>query len=1357
MDRWSEFVASVDSVRRQTLPPSQIIVVIDHNPEMLARSRETFPDLTVVENDYPPGLSGARDTGLAMVTADKVAFIDDDAMARETWLEELAAGYSAANVLGVGGLITPLWEQGGRPGWFPEEFDWVIGCTYRGMPEGPTVRNLIGTNMSFRTDVLASVGGFRLELGHTSTQALGGEEAGACIRAARLYPGGAFVYAPRAHVDHRVLAERTTWRYFRERCWAEGISKARLSRWVGSRDGLSTERHHVFVTLPSGVGRAVWAFLKGDAAGLARAAAIVAGLAFTAGGYVAGRLARRARMEPASAAEAPRPAPVGGLPARPKVLMVTPRYLPHVGGVELHVAQVARLMAPDADVTVLTTDTTGELAPTEVLDGVKVVRVGAWPRGRDYYFAPRIWGVIARGGWDLVHVQSYHSAVAPLAMLAALRARIPYVLTFHGGGHSSRMRTALRPLQWGVLRPLIARARKLIAVADFEAEQFSARLRIPRERFVVIPNGSDLSDIPVIAERRRSGDRFTIVSVGRLERYKGHQRVIEAMPSVLRRLPGSQLLVIGSGPYEPDLVRLVAELGLGDKVTIKSIPTADRQAMAQALVWCSLIVLMSEYETHPLAVVEALQLGRPALVADTSGLQELAEEGHARSIPLEATSDELADSIVQELRHPHAIQAIAVTRWEECADRLLALYRETLASRTGGGPIDVATTDLDERSLPTAGGAYDGLAMGEEVETAPQAEAEAEAEADLIWAWGMPRWRWLAAQAFSAMIGVGCVAVANAAASRGMQGTQALWWLGVLAVFTPAAVTLLFARPSRTEATFTLLVAGIALYAVKLLYAPGVLWEYDELLHYRTVDDILITHRLFAENPLLPVSPYYPGMETVTAAIVQLTGMSIVQSGLIFIGVARVLTVIAVFLLFERIAGPTRFAAPATLLYMASPAFLYFDAQFAYESLALAMSLLCMFALREAQLADGSRRRGLNAVGALLFLSVVATHHVTSIILSATLLVWVLFELPATIRSDRREEGLTGEERGDLRPRSLFARLGGLPGGGWVPLLGAVAASVWLLGVAGTTISYLWLHVRVGFTELVRVIRLEQTGRVLFESSGGAGTPLLERTVGIGSVLVIFALLTLGVRHLWKRSDRDPLARLFTIGSLAYLATLALRFTRGGWEIGARAAAFVYVPLAFTVAAGMEHFISRRHSATRSAISVFAMSVIFAGGIVAASSPVTRQPAPYNPGRAMAAYDAESLADADWAANVLGPGHRFVADSAGGVLVGSVGRQRLVTSIDGVSVSEFFLSPGLDPSDRAIARKGRVEYVWVDKRVAGVVPLKGFVYEKWERQVRGYGSSVSSATVAKFEVLRDASKEFDGGDIEVFDLHRLTQ
>ena len=127
-----------------------------------------------------------------------------------------------------------------------------------------------------------------------------------------------------------------------------------------------------------------------------------------------------------------------------------------------------------------------------VHDGVPITTVRAWPRNRDYFLAPRLWREIGRRRPDLIHVQSYHTLVAPLAMLRALVLRIPYVVTFHGGGHSSELRNRVRGLQLRLLRPLLARAARLVAVARFEIDQYGRALRVPPERFVLIPNGTEI-------------------------------------------------------------------------------------------------------------------------------------------------------------------------------------------------------------------------------------------------------------------------------------------------------------------------------------------------------------------------------------------------------------------------------------------------------------------------------------------------------------------------------------------------------------------------------------------------------------------------------------------------------------------------------------------------------------------------------------------------------------------------------------------------------------------------------------------------------------------------------------------------
>jgi glycosyltransferase involved in cell wall biosynthesis len=356
------------------------------------------------------------------------------------------------------------------------------------------------------------------------------------------------------------------------------------------------------------------------------------------------------------------------------VLEVAPRFPPLVGGVEQHLAEITpRFLAMGLDVEVLTTNPGNRLPAYDSFHGVPVRRVPVVPIGSDHYLAPSLERVIRRGPrWDLVHVHSYQTLVAPLAMFAARRAGIPYVLTFHSGGHSSPWRKAIRGTQLRVLRPLIRAASGLVAVSEFELDLFSRRLGIARDRFVMIPNGAQM---PVPMPVAPDPDPL-IISVGRLEAYKGHHRVLAALPYVLSAFPDARLRIAGQGPYEGALRRQVAAEGLGDRVEIGSIPSDDRGGMSTLLSRASLVVLMTEYEAHPIAMMEALALKRPTLVAYTSGLMEYADRGFVRAIPIDSDPRAVAAAIVQELRDPLVPPAIDVPTWDDCAESLLELYRD---------------------------------------------------------------------------------------------------------------------------------------------------------------------------------------------------------------------------------------------------------------------------------------------------------------------------------------------------------------------------------------------------------------------------------------------------------------------------------------------------------------------------------------------------------------------------------------------------------------------------------------------------------------------------------------------------------
>jgi glucosyl-dolichyl phosphate glucuronosyltransferase len=292
-DRWDQICAAVDSVHAQSLPGAEVLLVVDHNPALHRRAADALPDVLVLENEQARGLSGARNTGASRAKGDIVAFLDDDAAADEDWLKFLVDSYENPQVIGVGGLTVPRWQKA-RPAWLPEEFYWVMGCNYKGMPPaGTPVRNLIGANMSFRREAFELVPeGFPIGIGRESSgRPLGCEETEFCIKLGRRAPESVLVMDHRAVVSHFVSDTRCGFSYFRSRCFAEGISKARITASVGN-DGVSAERSYATRALPLGVLRGITAPFRGDAAGVARAGAIVAGFSVTAAGYLSVKVGR---------------------------------------------------------------------------------------------------------------------------------------------------------------------------------------------------------------------------------------------------------------------------------------------------------------------------------------------------------------------------------------------------------------------------------------------------------------------------------------------------------------------------------------------------------------------------------------------------------------------------------------------------------------------------------------------------------------------------------------------------------------------------------------------------------------------------------------------------------------------------------------------------------------------------------------------------------------------------------------------------------------------------------------------------------------------------------------------------------
>lgn len=366
----------------------------------------------------------------------------------------------------------------------------------------------------------------------------------------------------------------------------------------------------------------------------------------------------------------------------PHVAMVCARYLPYIGGVETHEHEViTRMLARGCSVTILTTDVSGRLPEIGRREQLTIRRFPAHPRHGDLYLSPLLARAVGEGDYDLVHIQGGHTLLAPMVLASAQRAGLPNAVTFHTGGHSSRLRTRVRDAQWRALRPLLRKCDALIAVSASEAQLFSRSLGVEIESIRVIRNGSE--PLPVAGTTDISGNPL-VCSIGRLERYKGHHRLIKAMPALLAIAPNAHLAVVGRGGYESKLRRLAVELGVDAAVTFISYGPDERGAMGALVRACQVVALLSDYEAHQVAVLEALGLGKSVVVASSPGLDELAAEGLATSVTLDARPEVLAQTLVEAaVRAPAAIPAIPT--WDQCVDTTLDVYAEIDARRTTTG------------------------------------------------------------------------------------------------------------------------------------------------------------------------------------------------------------------------------------------------------------------------------------------------------------------------------------------------------------------------------------------------------------------------------------------------------------------------------------------------------------------------------------------------------------------------------------------------------------------------------------------------------------------------------------------------
>jgi hypothetical protein len=606
--------------------------------------------------------------------------------------------------------------------------------------------------------------------------------------------------------------------------------------------------------------------------------------------------------------------------------------------------------------------------------------------------------------------------------------------------------------------------------------------------------------------------------------------------------------------------------------------------------------------------------------------------------------------------------------------------------------------------------------------------------------------------------GLWVMATAYMRSRHGQPGVVPLFWLGLLLVYVPIAGRLLGMRADRRERiSLCLLLCGATL-AVHVLSNPTRFVGFDEMLHVATLRQIWSTGQVFGANSLLPVSPYYPGLELATTAVEALTGSSSFVAGVVVLLAARVVLGLALFLLVEHIVDSPRAGGLAVVVYAASPQFVFFNSQYAYQSLALplALTVLCLAAYASDTL-NPRRQRRLVLAELLALATLAVTHHLTGVVVVALLLLWAA--VPSRARraagrdGRRRDEQMWAAVPGWMRPRVRPWSSSQLPDR-LAAFVGMLLVIGWAVLVGQRLAAYLNPIFSSAYDDLAGVFTGTRAGRGLFVDGGGVRTPPWERVVMLASV----ALLCLGIppaawSALRRRSGHRSLMLILTTTALLFPALQLARLTRSGAEVADRTSTFVFLGIAAILGLWLPE---RATGRVWRAVLLGGITVVFMGQVLLGSGPDwARVPGPYLVSADSRSIDAEALAAAEWAARSLPPGSRFAADRVNGALLGAVGGQRPVTGVaGGSSVADLYFSPTWGQAQDALVRRADIRYVLVDDRLATGRPHVGVYFEDGENGV-GPQRHLTRSTLAKFASVPGASLVYDGGPIRIYDLQSV--
>jgi hypothetical protein len=570
----------------------------------------------------------------------------------------------------------------------------------------------------------------------------------------------------------------------------------------------------------------------------------------------------------------------------------------------------------------------------------------------------------------------------------------------------------------------------------------------------------------------------------------------------------------------------------------------------------------------------------------------------------------------------------------------------------------------------------------------------------------------------SAALGLLAVAAAFTAGRLGYDSSPWAnrgYWLGQGLILVPVAIRLLSPRMLSSGETVSLItVLTGAEYLVTICYSPAAFTYSDELEHWRSTVDVLQTGRLFTPNYVLPISPQYPGLEEVTSALASITGLSVFACGLIVAGIAHLLFVCVLYLLFREVSGSYRVAGVAVLCYASNSHFASFDSMFIYQTLALPFLGLTLLALRRLTMSNTiGERIGWCGLAALVIVCTAMTHHVTSYVLVVML---VVIALAALIARHWRTVA-------------------------WAAILAVMSAGAvvgWLLLAAPET----WTYLQPFAESMLQGVRALLSGG--HPSTPSAG-PLGDRVLAAAGVVIVSLLLPVGWWRVWRRSRNRPWTVAMAIASVSWYVIVAIRLTSAdGMELAGRAATFTFVPAAYIVAVAVGRLagaVRRLQARTVATAILIVVLVMIANGLANGWPPYwERLPGSYQVAGSERSVEPEVVDTANWTLIQLGPGNRFATDSGAYPVLGSYGNQDPIRQVAYLYTSRYFAT-----ADAQRARKNALRYIWVDQRMSQSLPAGGQYFPD-DPKARRYKHPLPIADLTKFDML-----DFPNGTMPILD------